>query len=253
MKKTIALILVILCVAALAVCGGNSGSATPDQTGDIAPADSVITTPYADLRVTKSFYDNTKTKVESEEPYVMGFYTKDGVKLFTLNFNDETDNIVGTLKLDDKNVIIYTELAALDSGDKNYDRNCLYQEEINTIIESLAEDYNFVPHEIAPVDDVTTYDIETPVVTLKYAKRWEDKVKTDVSDDTVKFSCDGTPLFDIVFKDGEGYLLGTYKDTPVCVVYHEVEKEEYLEMIDDVNVILQNLMKDNDFKANVKK
>lgn len=265
MKKLLALILVILCVASFAACGSddkdsekNSGSSASNTSEGIPKADKTIKTPYADLRVTTDFYEHTDYKETSKDPYILTFSTKEGKELFALHFNHKTDNVAGTLKQKDKNIIIYMTLGKLDSKDANYDRDCKYQEEVNVIIESLEEDYDFIPYTAVSKDDpadtetVETFNIKTSVTTLKYPKRWKDKVDIDTGDDTVKFSCDGTPLFDLVFKKGDGYLLGTYKDTPIYVVYHDVKKDEHIEMVDDVNVILQNLMKDKNFKVNSK-
>lgn len=264
MKKILALILVILCIAAFAACGSDkddsgkgSGSSASDTSSDgIAAADKTIKTPYADLRVTTDFYEHTDYQEMSKDPYILTFSSKEGKELFALHFNHTTDNVVGTLKQKDKNIVIYMTLGKLDSKDANYDRDCRYQEEVNVIIESLEEDYDFIPYRAVSKDDsvdtqsVDTFNIKTTVTTLKYPKRWKDKVDIDNSGDTVKFSCDDTPLFDLVFNEGKGYLLGTYKDTPIYVIYHEVKKDEHIEMVDDVNIILQNLMKDKNFKVN---
>lgn len=102
----------------------------------------------------------------------------------------------------------------------------------------------------APADENATFQIKTSVVTLVYPQKWENKLNIEVTKDTVKFVNKETPIFDIVFKECDGYLLGTYKKTPVYIVEHPVYNDEQALMVEDVNVILQNLMKDENFEIN---
>ena len=85
---------------------------------------------------------------------------------------------------------------------------------------------------------------------MKYPAKWQDKVEISVSDEGVKFSASGVPLFDLVFAEGDGFLLGTYNGTPIYIVDYPVETEEMLAMQEDVNVILQYLIEDSNFKIN---
>ena len=99
-------------------------------------------------------------------------------------------------------------------------------------------------------ESTATYDIKTKVTTLKYAAAWKDKVKTTVTDNKVSFTVDDKPIFDIVFEKCDGYLLGTYKDTPIYIVEYAVEGDEQAQMVEDINVILENLLKDENFIIN---
>ena len=80
---------------------------------------------------------------------------------------------------------------------------------------------------------------------------WKDKIDTEVTDGGVVFSTDGAPLFELVFSEGKGSLLGVYDGTPVYVIYHEAKTDEQKAMLEDVNVILQNLMKDKKFTVHI--
>ena len=100
------------------------------------------------------------------------------------------------------------------------------------------------------VDSSATYDIKTDVTTFKYAEVWKDKVETDVTDKKVSFTQDGTPVFDLVFEECDGYLLGTYSGTPIYIIEYPVETDEQAQMIEDINVILENLLKDENFVLN---
>ena len=53
-----------------------------------------------------------------------------------------------------------------------------------------------------------------------------------------------------MFVECDGYLLGTYKDTPIYMVEHPVENEEQAAMQMGVNTILQELMQDPNFVVN---
>ena len=99
-------------------------------------------------------------------------------------------------------------------------------------------------------ESTDTYDIKTKVTTLKYSAEWKDKVKTTVTDNKVSFKVDNKPIFDIVFEKCDGYLLGTYKGTPIYIVEYPVEGYEQARMVEDINVILENLLKDKNFVVN---
>lgn len=100
--------------------------------------------------------------------------------------------------------------------------------------------------------------IETEYVDLRYPSKWEDKIKTDILDNsvyTVRFNSDGKNIFDITFNKGDT-MLGTLKtddgDVSVYVRYYELDKndknyQDYAAMQDDVNIITENLAKDYDF------
>ncbi|MBR0466828.1 MAG: hypothetical protein IJJ40_04965 [Clostridia bacterium] len=98
-------------------------------------------------------------------------------------------------------------------------------------------------------DNQKTFDIKTEVTTLKYPERWEKTADIKTEEDKVVFSLNDKTVFEIVFKECDGYLLGTYNGTPIYIV--ETETEDYNEklMLEDVDIILQNLLEDENFKV----
>lgn len=251
-KKIIAVSLIVVCLACIvifAIVAQNNNASNITNDGEVDESLVTISTPYADLKVTKTFYDKTENKVTSENPYTVEFTSKKGDDLFSVVFNEKSDFHLCSFKKDGKDVTAYAKMGKLDDKSSNYDEDCILQEEVNVIKENLNADYVDSKKESkeATGTGAETYDIDTPVGKVKYPVMWKDKVKTEKTGNTVKFTNDGTPLFDLVFEKCDGYLLGTYKDTPVYVVYHDVKTDEQQAMIDDVNVILQGLMSDKDF------
>lgn len=250
-KKVIVISLIVACVACIAVyfiiAQNNASKVTND--GEVDESLVTVSTPYADLKVTKTFYDKTENKVTSEDPYTVEFKSKKGDYIFSVVFNEESDLHLCSYKKDGKDVSAYAKMGKLDEKSPNYDEDCILQEEVNVIKENLTADYASPQKESQSATDAAaeTYDIETPIGNVKYPVMWKDKVKTEKTGNTVKFSNDGTPLFDLVFEKCDGYLLGTYKDTPVYVVYHDVKTDEQQAMVDDINFILQGLMSDKNF------
>ena len=92
------------------------------------------------------------------------------------------------------------------------------------------------------------FDIDTRIVTMKYPAKWREDVQIDVSDDGVRFSNNGTALFDLLFHECDGYLLGSYNGTPIYIIDYPVDDAEQANMQEDVNVILQYLMDDPSFQ-----
>lgn len=257
MKKIIAFILFALFALSLTACGkdNNAKVSTPDETAAASVTEKEalveITTPYAVLKVAQSFDAHVYYEETSKDPYTLSFFSMDDkTKLFSLVFNGEGDVLLGTIIGDKANTVIYMNPEKLDKASLNYEANLGYQEQVSDIINGLIADYDFVPDKAIESSDNTVFDIKTSVVTIKYPNKWKDKVTIDVSDDGVKFSNNGTPLFDVMFTECDGNLLGKYKDTPVYIVEYSVDSEEQIEMKEDVNVILQNLMKDPDFTVN---
>ncbi len=253
MKRIIALTMALLCVLLLCACGSNGGAE-----GSADPAEAIqnektvtISTPYADLRVPESFDKAVSHEETGNDPYVLTFKSNaDGTELFSFIFNGEGDNLFGTLMGKEANTVIHLRINELDETAENYEDNLFYQSQMNLILGYLTEDYEIATNEVVAYEDTENFDIETSVVTLKYPAKWKDKVQVDVQEDGVKFSADGTPLFDLMFKKCDGYLLGTYQDTPIYMVEHPVESEEHIAMQTGVNVILENLMQDPDFVIN---
>lgn len=102
------------------------------------------------------------------------------------------------------------------------------------------------------------FTIETSICNLKYPSKWKDAISIDKlenSTETVRFSLNGTSVFDISFNEGDtllGKLKKDEKTIDVYVLLYEIDKqnkdyETCLAMQDDVNVITDNLSKDYDF------
>lgn len=216
----------------------------------------VISTPYCDLAVTEEFAENVEAIVSSQEPYTVAFRTiADKVELFSLLFDSETEILLGTLPLENKNVVVYAIFNEVPD-DAEYEKNSRYQEEVDTIVQYLISDYNFFPDQVIEWEDQSMFDIYTAVVTMKYPNKWKGKVSIDVTDNVVKFTCDGNRLFDLRFDECEGYLLGKYRSTPIYIVEYEIDESNHTEeelfdfyaMLEDVNVLLQYLMDDPNFE-----
>lgn len=251
MKKYIIVVLSLAVLAAFSACSKKQDEPNvSDTAAENLSEEMVVSTPYVNLTVPGSFDGNVKTDVVSDDPYVISFSANDGTWLFSLCFGKKTENLIGTLVLEDQNVIIYADFAELDSENPNYVKYCEYADGINTIISHLIDDNGLIVNQAIETEDNSTFDIETPITVMKYPAKWQDKVEISVSEEGVKFSASGVPLFDLVFAEGDGFLLGTYNGTPIYIVDYPVETEEMLAMQEDVNVILQYLIEDSNFKIN---
>lgn len=250
MKKMTIAALLLICTVLFCACGSqsNSGSESAATVDSAGVKYSIIATPYADLRVTEDFEKNIAHKETGKDPYTLTFSSKkDNTELFSIVFNGKGDSLFGTIKGEDANTVIYTNLAKLDESSENYETNRAYQNKLKDLLNCLTADYEIILGEEVDHKITSNFEIETPLVTLKYPNKWKDKVKVEVTGDSVKFSDNGTPLFDLVFKETDGYLLGTYKGTPIYMVEHPVKNDEQAAMQQDVNVILKYLMMDSNF------
>lgn len=112
-----------------------------------------------------------------------------------------------------------------------------------------------------PEENEPVYTIKTEYCDLKFPEKWQgyvNAVPVEGEPYTVKFSyMDGTPLFDIVFGEEAGTLLGTIDSkkgvTPVYYVGYELDTGnvgyyDQLGIQDSADVILQNLKKDYGLK-----
>lgn len=251
MKKLYIIVAFVLAAALLAACGSQSGSGTPDSAATTDSAGikyNIISTPYAELRVNEELGQKVSHKESGTDPYVVTFSSKkDDTELFSLVFKGKGDTLFGTLVGEDENIVIYTNTSKLDEKSDNYKENLTLQAELRDILDCLTADYEIILGEEVSHEVTSNFEIETSVVTLKYPNKWKDRVNVEVTDDSVKFSDGETPVFDLVFKECDGYLLGTYKDTPIYMVEHPVEKDDQAAMQQDVNVILKYLMQDPNF------
>lgn len=262
MNKILACVILIVYILSLSACNTTSANieGQGSETGSMEVSDSTekmelntesIQTPYATLELPNGYFDHVSYKVECEDPYTLMFRAKqDDTELYSLIFNGSGDILLGTIVGKKSNTVLYMNISEIDINSDNYNEYSVYQEAVNDILNGLINNYDFVENEVIEWEDNKTFDIKTSIVTMKYPNKWKDKVQVDVSDDEVKFSNNGTHLFDLVFKECDGYLLGTYNGNPIYVVDYDVKNDEQAAMQEDVNVILRNLMEDSNFVIN---
>ena len=209
---------------------------------------------FAKLRFPNAYKDTIKIEGVKEYQYSDGFVLKftaadNGVKLYDLYFNQQKDDILGTLTTDAGYTYIYVESNALDPDDVEH---IAMQETINVIISGMINDYEFATNEILTedFDNSEVFAIETDVVTLYYPTRWQDKVEIKVEGNTVSFKSGDKNIFDLRFEECDGYLLGTYDGTPIYMVEYPVSSDEESAIQQDVNIIIQHLMEDEKFEIN---
>ena len=278
-KKKIAAAVIAVAIAAIAAvviiflcnsCGKDSGkktgstadSASNSQTASKAETPSFvklvedsetykIDLGFIELRYPTKFKDSVTVagaeKHEATDKFTVSF-SVNNVNLFDLYFNDKKDSVLGTLDVDGNQVGVYVKTYVLKDKDAEYMEQ---QESLNVIIQALIADYGFKPGvepEVAESNEV--FEIKTDVVSLYYPAKWKDKVDVKVNGKTVSFENEGKSVFDIRFEECDGFLLGTYKTTPVYIVEHEAKNDEQVAMQQDVNVIISQLEKDTNFKIN---
>ena len=254
MKRLLALLLALMmCAGVLTACDGAESSTDETEATTEKPklTDEVIRikTPYAELCVPKSFENNVTNKVTNQNPYTVTFTTvKDKTPLFDIIFNGKGSVLMGTIVTEDGNTVLRMNVSTLKKDSPNYSENLKYQQGVNTITNHLQEDYDFRVNEEITTEDSATFDIETSLTTLKYPAKWKDKVTVKAEKDKVTFSQGDTPLFELDFKESDGFMLGTYKNTPIYIVEKPVKTDEQKAMQQDVNVIIDNLRKDENFK-----
>lgn len=168
-------------------------------------------------------------------------------ELFDLYFNEDEGDLLGTIITDEGNSVVRVKTFALDRSETEL---IAQQESLNVIIHGLISDYGFLVNEEIEEEDNAVFEIKTDVVSLYYPQKWKDKVEIKIDGNTVSFVSDGTPIFDLCFETCDGYLLGTYKDTPIYIIDYAVKGDEQIAMQQDVNVIIDYLSKDKEFKIN---
>lgn len=248
MKKIILLAFVFMFLLAMTACGNSSGStgvatedtATKDETAVVERASYIVEAGGLKLKCPEDWKDKVTVDASDEKLAVSAGKTK----LFDLLFNSKDGNILGTVKGE-----TYTVVSVVYYTIEDDDPDLIkLQMDMNFILQNLEKDYDFEEGAALSKDDGETFDIETPIVTLKYPLKWKDKVTVDVSDDTVSFSDGETKLFDLIFKESkDGFLLGTYNDTPIYVKDYPVKSDDDLAMQAAINVIIEHLQKDSSF------
>lgn len=290
MKQALSLILAILCLLALCACstpqeGSTEHTAaipsaekpTAQQPADSLPADNdgptadpVVTetekpkvffpieTPFATLRAPEEFGAEVQTSVVNNDPYILGFFTKDNYELFWLHADDREGELLGTLYGGETPRVLTVVFAEVPPDSENYETLTRLQLGVGVIIDNLIEDYDFAPNELPVVELGEEFPIETSVCTLYYPSRWKDLAQIDVEEKSVKFSYQDCPVFELFFDDmpenQDAFLLGAYVDHPIYIVsyradesFTEEEQENYYAMQANVNYILDRLSEDPQF------
>lgn len=250
MKKTLFIISVLIILTCLFGCGKSETGTPHDTTESVNVQDETtaaeteiegtfdIETQYAVLKYPLKWKDSVDVVVSDDKVT----FSSNGTYLFDIVYNSSEGTLLGTLITDDYNV--YVNVVDTDLEDETF---CEMQEDINVILHNLIEDYNFIAGEKVIRADELTFKIETPVVTLKYPKRWENKVTVVVTDNSVSVSNALGNLFDLNFYECDGVLLGYYNNVPIYVVDYEVDDVMSSEMIEDINVIFSHLQEDPNF------
>ncbi len=266
MKRLIIILMAaILTASMLCACGEKSDSskATADSAkteGDTTVEEKETTevfeikTDYCTLKYPKKWKEQVSADIENKDVYTVKFSCS-GTPLFDVSFNGGNGNVVGTIKGDTYTVVLLN-MYSQDKKAENYNTLTEMCSGAEVLMNYLAQDYDFARGEALSKDPDSVFQIKTKLTTLYYPKKFEKKVTVDVNDDAVKFTCDKVKLFDLVF-GGEGEnLIGTYKDTKIYVVLHDIEKGslsdyeygELLEMKEAINVIIDHLKEDKNFK-----
>lgn len=268
MKKILGIIICAVLLCGTLACCSNGGSS--DASGDSSSSAVETTSVNDDVEVfvikavewefkyPKEYEKSVKTDVKEENGGTTVTFSSDNKKLFDLQLNCGSGDVLGTLTKDGKNTIVRVSYEKLDKNDKNYSKYYAMQGAVDAIITNLKKDYDFKEGEENYVNSQDVYEIPTKVVSLYYPKQWQGVVKTAEADDSVVFSYGDTKLFEIVFKESPGAtILGSYNGTPVGIISPNLEKgkltdHEYttiLAMQESVDTIIQNLEKQDGFKA----
>lgn len=246
-----AAVVVVLAIVFFALRSGGKKApaettATPEPAASEMPVGSgedreTFEIPFAGLvlKYPKEWEDQV-TITEQEDGSLL--FAAEETPIFTLYAND-AHSIIGTV-IGEKNTILSAEFGTIDPSDTV---KMAMQEDINVIILHLSEDYEFEIATAIETDDGSTFPIETSLTTLYYPAKWQDRVTVNVTDEKVSFLAGETPLFDLVFTQCDGYLLGTYGSTPIYIVEYPVADQEHAAMQMGVNVILAHLQEDDQF------
>lgn len=184
-----------------------------------------------------------KITVSQEDDRVS--FSRGDIRLFDFIFNRPNEGILLGTVYGKQNTVITVVSYPLGDGDSEARE---MQEDVNDILDHLLEDYDFVAGEAGEIIEGDVYGIPTSVTTFYYPTRWKDRVTVEILTEKVCFSSSGTPLFDLIFSEDSGVLLGYYDGTPISFVEYPVEDEDHVQMKEDVNVILDYLNMDEAFE-----
>lgn len=247
MRKIIAFLLACVLSAALFAGCGRSGQEAEESAEDYdTVATYEIQTAYAVLKYPERWEKTVETEISESDPAAVRF-SANGDALFDLFFNADEGDVLGTLITDDGQYLMTVRMAELDQEGEHYQDYAAMQEDINVILANLKKDYQFVSGVDVREEETEVFEIQTPVVSLYYPVKWQEKVTVETTDNGAKFSCGGTPLFDIVFGDGDGVVVGTFDGKEVKIVDYSVDDPEMANMQEDVNVILSYLQQNDKY------
>lgn len=265
-KRVIVIAVIAILVVAAAIVipivlnsnANNNQESTPDSATEPSFVKMVedsetyqIDLGFVKLRYPDKFKDSvTVSGAEKHEPadkFTVSF-ASGKTKLFDLIFNQESGNLLGTLKSGDTDTVIYVKTYKIDT---NNNELLEQQESLNVIIQGLIADYGFKTGEQPETEENNkVFEIKTDVVSLYYPEKWKGKVDVKAEGKTVSFMNNGEKVFDLRFEECDGYLLGTYNGTPIYMVEYKTKNNDQVAMQQDVNVIINNLSKDKNFKIN---
>lgn len=128
-------------------------------------------------------------------------------------------------------------------------------------IDDNAKENTSPTTETAEPNSDETFEIETSFANLQYPQKWQNKIRSEETENGVEFysKLDGKDeklVFTLEFGESEGYHLGTMGETDVYIVEAELdfdetwtdeEKQEIYDMQEAVNVILQGLAETDEF------
>lgn len=255
MKRICIVLMVCLLIISLSACAdkaqkSSSDSATSDQAATVDEQSAIDEVPVYTIKVNDielKYPERWKDKVQVKVTESGASFAAGEVKLFDFLFNSTEGHVLGTIIGDKANTVVSVKDYPLE---KETEELIEMQQDLNVIYRHLTKDYEFVMNEVVGKDDDATFDIETSVVTLKYPAKWKDKVQVKTYDKVVSFSAGDTKLFDLRFEKCDGFLLGTYKDTPIYIIDYPIDGDELMAMQADVNVILEHLQEDENFTLN---
>lgn len=263
MKKLLLVLLsMLLCLTAFAGCQKETDG--EKATADTAVADAAIDdiavyqieTKYGNLSYPKEWKDKVHTEILQTNGYIVIFST--GVtKLFELQFNCGSGDVLGTLTHEGENVVVRVAFAELNKKSLDYESCVKMQNAVDVIVGHLVSDYGFAEGEEMYVNTDDVYEIKTDVLPLYYPAQWQDVVTVDVSGEKAAFSCGDVRLFDIVFGDSaKGTLLGSCDGTDVYAVSYDIERGELsdgeytrlLAMQESIDTVIEGFGKTEGFR-----
>lgn len=253
MKKVLAVMIALLL---LAVSGCAKKNAPENDAASADTGTFTIETETCVLKYPKKWEGTVSTTVDNEKG-IVSFKTGD-TPLFDILFDGEAGDLLGTLQVNGRNVVLRLKTYEIDPEGEQYAQQLEMQEDINVLLNYLNTDYSFAAGMEVPQEDLPVFEIKTDTVTLYYPEKWKDQVRTEVTDQGVSFASGDTRLFDITFAETENsVLLGYYGRLPIYMVAYDLDQsslspEDFSRlrvMQEDVNVILQHLMTDAAFTA----